>query len=172
MKPGSILLTVLYYTSRVIATLYLATGLHALTSIVFRTASFAESDGGQKFVVNYPFTNRRFLLGDDYSFWYIFEMLAFFFSYALLFWLLGNIFRMFQRPKLFTQQHVNNLRIFYLFNMLTPLPFLAGHIITGYEVLTMISLTILHVVLGIFAYLLAFIFSRGLSLQREQDLII
>jgi hypothetical protein len=91
--------------------------------------------------------------------------------YGLFFWLLGNIFRTFREQKLFTGKGVKRLQVFYALNFLVPVPFLIMHIIYAYEVQVVITLTLLHAVLGIFAYFMAVIFSRGLYLQNEQDLI-
>ncbi|MCY1227005.1 hypothetical protein D9M72_392600 [compost metagenome] len=99
-------------------------------------------------------------------------MIAFIALYGIFFWLLGNIFKTFRGKKLFTQQGVRRLSIFYLLNFIVPLPFLIGHIAYSYEVEILVSLSVLHFVLGVFAYFMAVIFKQGLNLQTEQDLYI
>jgi hypothetical protein len=171
MQKVRVIATGLFYLSRIIALPYLLTAAYALISIVFKTPAFSLFDGGKRFVINYPFTSNRFLIGDDYSFGYILDMIAFMGLYGLFFWLLSNVFKTFREQKLFTPKGVKRLTIFYLFNFLTPLPFLVMHMIQGYEVGSVVVITILHAVLGVFAYFMAVIFSRGLHLQNEQDLI-
>ncbi len=99
-------------------------------------------------------------------------MVAFIGLYGLFFWLLGNIFNSFRASKLFTLRGVKRLQIFYILNFVVPLPFLIGHIIYSYEVNLLIALSLLHSVIGIFAYFMAVIFKQGLNLQNEQDLYI
>lgn len=171
MQKVRFIATGLFYLTRILAIPYLATAVYALISIVFETPSFSLFDNGRRFVINYPFTDNRFLIGDEYSFAYIFEMIAFIGLYGVFFWLLSNIFQTFRDQKLFTPRGVRRLTIFYLFNFLTPLPFLIGHLIGSYEVGSVVVITLLHTVLGVFAYFMAVIFSRGLHLQNEQDLI-
>ncbi|GAB3989812.1 hypothetical protein GCM10028807_15520 [Spirosoma daeguense] len=171
MKKVRIIATGLLYLSRAAAIPYLATALYCIVCFMFQKSLVHPFDGGQRFVINYPFTQKRFLIGDEYSFPYIFEMIAFIGLYGLFFWLLGNIFKTFREKRLFTEKGVSRLTIFYLLNFLVPLPFLILHIAYAYEVETLVILTMLHTVLGVFAYFMAVIFSRGLHLQQEQDLI-
>ncbi len=170
MQQARLLASVLLILSRIIAIPYLATAAYCLICFLFRDTLVHPIEGG-RFVINFPFTGQRFLIGDDSGFMYVFEMIAFIGLYGLFFWLLGNIFRIFREPKLFTVQGINRLRIFYLLNFLLPLPFLINHIIRQYEVEIVVILTVLHFVSAIFAYFMAVIFSRGLRLQEEQDLI-
>jgi hypothetical protein len=163
--------TALLYLSRVLAIPYLATSAYCLISFIFKDSMVHIIDGGKRFAIYYPFTQNRFIIGDALTFSYIFEMIAFIGLYGLFFWLLGNIFQTFREQKLFTNKGVKRLRIFYTLNFLVPIPFLLLHIIYGYEVQIVIMLALLHFVLGIFAYFMAVIFSRGLHLQNEQDLI-
>lgn len=172
MKRVRLVASCLFYLSRVIALPYLLTAAYCIICFVFPTDYLQLTDGGKRFVIMYPFTNSRFLIGDAYEFYYIFEMVAFMALYGLFFWLLGNIFNTFRGKKLFTQQGVRRLSIFYLLNFIVPLPFLVGHIAYSYEVEILVSLSVLHFVLGVFAYFMAVIFKQGLNLQNEQDLYI
>ena len=171
MKKVRFIATSLFYLSRLLAIPYLATAVYIIISFIFKDAMVHPIDAGERFLINYPFTQIRFLIGDSYSFGYVFEMIAFIGLYGLFFWLLGNIFKTFRQQKLFTDQGVKRLRIFYLLNFLVPLFFLIAHIAVGYFVLDTLIFAILHFVLGIFAYFMSVIFSRGLELQEEQDLI-
>lgn len=171
MQKIRITATTLFYLSRILAIPYLATAVYVIICFLFSTALVHPLDGGQRFGINYPFTQQRFLIGDDYGFAYITEMIAFIALYGLFFWLLGNVFRIFREQRLFTEAGVKSLRLFYLLNFLAPLPFFVLHILFGYEVEIAVVITVLHAVLGVFAYFMAVIFSRGLHLQNEQDLI-
>lgn len=172
MKRVRLIATCLFYFSRVLALPYLATAAYCIICFLFRTDSLQPIEDGKRFVITYPFTDTRFLIGDTYEFYYIFEMIAFIALYGIFFWLLGNIFKTFRGKKLFTQPGVRRLSIFYLLNFIVPLPFLIGHIAYSYEVEILVSLSVLHFVLGVFAYFMAVIFKQGLNLQTEQDLYI
>lgn len=171
MQQVRILATGLLYLSRLLAVPYLATALYIVICFLLPGQLVHSVDGGQRFELNYPFTATPFLRGDEYRFIYIFEMFGFIGLYGVFFWMLGNIFKTFREQKLFTRKGVQRLKVFYLLNFLAPLPFLVRHLADHYEVSTIVILTVLHWVLGIFAYFMAVIFSRGLQLQNEQDLI-
>lgn len=171
MKNVRLLASFLFYLSRILAIPYIATAIYCIISFIFADSMVHPFDEGKRFVINYPFTSNRFLIGDDYSFGYVFEMIAFIGLYGLFFFLLSNVFNIFREKKLFTEKGVRRLRWFYMTNLLVPLPFLIVHIILSYEVGLLLILTVLHAVLGVFAYFMAVIFSRGLQLQNEQDLI-
>ncbi|MGN8067747.1 DUF2975 domain-containing protein [Mucilaginibacter sp. SG564] len=172
MKRVRVIAASLFYISRAVAIPYLATALYSLLCIVLSLPAYQVINGGRRFVINYPFTDSRFLIGDDVRFYYKFELVALLSLYGLFFWLLGNIFNTFRQSKLFTVQGVKRLQIFYILNFVVPLPFLIGHIIYSYEVNLLIALALLHAVVGIFAYFMAVIFKQGLNLQNEQDLYI
>lgn len=171
MQRVRFIATALLYFTRVLAIPYLATAVYCIICFLFSDSLVHPFDNGTRFVLNYPFTQARFLIGDDYRFYYIFEMIAVIGLYGVFFWLLGNVFQTFREQKLFTDKGVKRLKAFYLLNFLVPLPFLVLHIIYKYEVGSIVTLALLHFVLGIFAYFMAVIFSRGLHLQNEQDLI-
>jgi hypothetical protein len=172
MKQVRVVATCLFYISRMIAIPYLATALYSLLCMVLKLPMYQIIDDGRHFVINYPFTNLRFLLGDDIRFYYKFELVAFIGLYGLFFWLLGNIFQTFRQNRMFTVRGVKRLQIFYILNFLVPLPFLVGHVAYAYEVNLIVALWLLHAVVGIFAYFMAVIFKQGLNLQNEQDLYI
>jgi len=171
MRQVRLIASALFYITRLPAIAYLATALHAAIALVFNTSSLSIIDDGKYFVINYPFTQNRFLLG-DYDRFYIIEMISFLALYGIFFWLLGNIFKTYMEKKLFTPKGVKRLKTFYLVNFLAPLPFLILHITISYEVGTLFIITVLHGVLGVFAYFMAAIFTQGLKLQNEQDLFI
>lgn len=172
MKRVRMIASSLYYLSRAVAIPYFATALYSMVCMVLNLSGYQVIGDGKRFVINYPFSNSPFLIGDDVRFYYKFELIAFLALYGLFFWLLGNIFSTFREKKLFTLQGVKRLQIFYLLNFVIPVCFLIGHVIYNYEVMLLIVLTLLHAVVGIFAYFMAVIFKQGLNLQNEQDLYI
>jgi hypothetical protein len=92
--------------------------------------------------------------------------------YGLFFFLAAGTFKVFSKEPLFTQKGVNALSWFYRGNLLVPLLFLVlGSCYVPIEEEGVV-LTMVHFVLGIFAYFLAAIFKKGVQLQQEQDLII
>jgi len=172
MKKVRLLATALFYITRAAAIPYLLTAFYCIFCFVFQTGGLEYTESGEHFVIYYPFTKTRFLLGDSTGFYYIFEMIALIGLYGVFFWLLGNVFDAFRQSKLFTEKNVKRLRLFYTLNFTVPLPFLIAHLCYSYEVAILISLTLLHFVIGIFAYFMAVIFEQGLNLQTEQDLYI
>jgi len=170
MKQVRAVATGLFYLTRIVAVPYLLSGAYALIAIVFRTASFDLVEHG-RFVIFYPFTREPFLIGDENTTFYKTELVAFLLLYGVFFWSLGNIFLTFRGRRIFTPKGVQRLKIFYWLNFTVPALFLVVHLGISYEVMLMIGLTMLHVTLGVFAYFMAAIFSQGLNLQDEQDLI-
>lgn len=129
---------------------------------------FAEN---QRFEILFPFTRVAYLLG-EYNQGYILMFLLLLGLYSLFFFLVGNVFKVFTQPKLFTAYGVRQLRTFYLGNLLMPV--CAGTLIGfcyGIES-PMVILIILHMILGVFTYFMAVIFEQGLTLQSENDLIL
>lgn len=171
MRKTRFIATILFYFSRILAIPYLATALYCIICFIFSKWLVHPFDGGSRFTIYYPFTEQRFLIGDDYSFLYIFEMISVVALYGVFLWLLGNVFKIFREQKLFTEKGVTRLRAFYLLNFLAPLPYLVIHLISGDEMGELLVIAILHTVAGIFAYFMAVIFNRGVQLQQEQDLI-
>jgi len=165
-----IVATALYYLTRLLAIAYFATAAHSAISFLSGAALRFTNDG-KYFEVLLPFSTQPYLRGDNNT-WYIIEMIAFMGLYGLFFWLVGNIFKTFREKKLLTVKGVRRLKIFYLLNFLAPLPFLVLHFAFSYEVSIIVILTVLHAVLGVFAYFMAAIFRQGLKLQNEQDLFI
>jgi hypothetical protein len=93
-----------------------------------------------------------------------------FLLYGLFFWLLSDIFKTFRQPKLFTPSGVNRLKRFYVGNLTIPILMLLVLAVSGDEVANLVSVTFLHMILGVFAFFMAAIFQQGLLLQEEQDL--
>lgn len=172
MKGVKTISTILYYITMVAAILYLTTTVYALITML-TDWSYVVSEDGTTFAVCYPFTETRFLLGQNNWGYKLFNFLLPLGFYGIFFWLLSKVFGVFKRPKLFTQDGVNQLRYFYLANIIVPpitillASIFAGEIEEGLE-----WVAVIHFFLGVFAYFLAAIFKQGLHLQNEQDLYI
>jgi purine-cytosine permease-like protein len=59
---------------------------------------------------------------------------------------------------------------FYLTNLIVPAAFLVLLAFFGHEIIDILRITLLHLVIGVFAYFMAAIFKQGVHLQEEQDL--
>ncbi len=112
MQKVRLIASGLFYLSRLLAIPYLATALYCIICFLFPSVLVQPIEDGRRFVICYPFTQYRFLIGDDYRFYYIFEMITFIGLYGLFFWLLGNVFRTFRSQKLFTALGVKRLKFF------------------------------------------------------------
>ncbi|THU40987.1 DUF2975 domain-containing protein [Niastella caeni] len=171
MNSVKVVSKILYYIARVLSFFYfvcVALSLLALTT----TWGLHIREGGKYFSVNYPFTNTHFLNGDYNIIYIIFFFLLPISLYGLFFLLLGNVFKVFFQPRLFTSYGVQKLRLFYLANCIIPgLMVLVTSFFAEFESEAMV-LVVLHFTLGVFAYFLAAIFKQGVKLQNEQDLYI
>ena len=170
MKTVRLISGILRYASRITAWGYLLTFLYASASLATGWCLHL-TEQQQRFVICYPFTVQPFLLG-EYQSGYILMFLLLLGLYALFFFLVGNVFRVFTKIRLFTPFGVNQLRRFYVANLVLPL--CAAMVVFPFYTLdsTVPILITLHAILGIFTYFMAAIFRQGLALQDEQDLII
>ncbi|MGL5889921.1 MAG: DUF2975 domain-containing protein [Bacteroidia bacterium] len=171
MKFSKTFSALLSYISRFFSVLYLGSSLYSMIILATETAAYRLKDGGKHFVINFPFSNSGFLAGENYA-RYKFEMVAAIGLYGVFLWMLANLFDTFRQAKLFTPKSVKRLTWFYIANFTIPPLFLILHIITQDELSSLILITFLHAVLGIFAYFMSVIFKQGLKLQSEQDLFI
>ncbi|CAM3124353.1 DUF2975 domain-containing protein [Chryseobacterium flavum] len=162
---------VLFYICTLISAGYL---IMALYSVFCLSTGYAVTPyaNGQYLHINYPFTERPFLNIEDNYPYIIFSFLLVLISYGIFFWLSAKVFKVFFQPKLFTKEHILQLKRFYLYNIFIPLPLV---IIASFfvEVESIVwGLVFIHFMLGIFCLFLANIFKQGLHLQNEQDLFI
>lgn len=166
--------TLLFYLSRLASVVYTIAGVYAgIIIILFRLTSISNlpinvSQSG-RLEIYYPFTRIPFLLGDNSKYFYIILSLIPIF-YGIFLWLLSNVFNAFRQQKLFTKKAVEHLKRFYIVNLSFPAAILLILFLLNEDVKDLIMLTILHVVLGVFAFFIASIFKQGLLLQEEQDL--
>lgn len=154
------------------------TGLLTLLLVIYAAVSLATGlntlayGNGKYMHINYPFSDSP-LMNIDYNTPYIiFSFLLPLSMYAVFFWLLANLFQVFSKPKLFTRDNLKQLKRFYFFNGFAPiLAILIGCFFVEIE-FGIWLLLILHMILAIFSWFIAQIFTQGLQLQHEQDLFI
>jgi hypothetical protein len=172
MKKVKIISTVLFYITRLLAVFYLATTFYSLITLLTEW-SFITKDNGAYFSICYPFTQTPFLNGENNWAYKIFNFLIPIGFYGLFFLLASNVFNAFRQPKLFTKYGFDQLRMFYLSNLILPwLTILLASIFAGKIEEGLEWVAVIHFFLGIFTYFLAAIFNQGLHIQNEQDLII
>lgn len=171
MKLVRFISTILFYLVRILAIGYLATTLHLFVSVVFKLSTFQLLENN-RFAIYYPFTEKKFLLGSDYSFNYVTEMVLIIGFYGLFFWMLGSVFQTFRQKPLFTKQGIQNLKIFCIVNLVVS-PLLFGFLsVFSIEDMPFFPMIVAHGIIGVFAYFLTVIFKEGVGLQDEQDLYI
>lgn len=161
---------ILLALSRVLALGY---ALSFLLSLIALSTGWSLNliEGNQRFEIFYPFTRVPYLLG-MYNRDYILMFLLLLGLYTLFFFLVGNVFKVFTLPKLFTAYGIRQLKRFYLGNLVLPISSaFAISLFYGIES-PMVVLVILHMLLGVFTYFMAAIFKEGFVLQNENDLIL
>ncbi|PIF44816.1 hypothetical protein CLU96_1811 [Chryseobacterium sp. 52] len=171
MNQTKIISKALYYICSILSAGYL---LVLVYSIFCLATGFAVTPykNNQFLHINLPFTEQPFLNIEDNYPYIIFSFLLVLTSYGIFFWLSAIVFKVFFQSKLFTKEHILQLKRFYIYNIFIPLPvvILASFFV---EVESMIwGLVFIHFMLGIFCLFLANIFKQGLHLQNEQDLFI
>ncbi len=172
MDSSKLISKILYFICRILGIAYLTMALYSSISIITKW-SFIEREGGKYFSVCFPFTNTHFLNGDNNWSYMLFSFILPMAFYGLFFYAMSNIFQLFNLPKLFTTKAVSHLELFYRLNITVPwiLILLAsifyGEFEEGFDMLAVV-----HFILGGFAYFIAKIFSQGVKLQNDQDLII
>jgi len=174
MQTVRILAGFLFYLTRIIGVLYLVTCVY--TAIVLSLVTATDLPNlpirmyDNRFEILYPFTETPFLLG-EWTRYFIIMMLGLLLVYGLFFWLLSNVFNSFRKTRLFTPKAVKRLRLFYVFNFVLPIAMLLFSIFTNnQDVQNILTIGMLHIILGVFAFFMAAILRQGLVLQEEQDL--
>ncbi|MFI2744083.1 DUF2975 domain-containing protein [Zhouia sp. PK063] len=172
MKNVKFIATLLFYATRILAIGYILSALYALLSLVTHW-SYMTTDNDAYFAICYPFTQLRFLLGENNWNYKIFEFFVPIGGYGIFFYLVSNVFSAFKQPRLFTAFGVTHLKRFCLANTFVPLGIiilallLTGNVVEGLE-----WAAVIHFFMGVFAYFLYAIFKQGVDLQNEQDLYI
>ena len=171
MKLTRFIATIAFYISKLMAAVYFLSALHLLISSIFKLSTLKLLENN-RFQLNYPFTNKPFLLGSEYSFSYLTEMVSIIIFYGLFFWFLSNVFKTFRKQKLFTSQGIKNLKIFYITNLIiSPVLFIMLSFFSK-EDYPYFAMIMGHAIVGLFALFLAAIFNQGVNLQKDQDLFI
>lgn len=163
---------ILHVLSMAAAVFYFVTTIYALIVILFarnpELGMFKEI-GNDTFRINYPFTDVPFLTGDNTPHFF-FILLITFAGYGLFAFLLARVFSIFKQDKLFTADAIGRLRTFYTANLVIPAAVLICELFFTRDVRDLLVITVLHAIIGIFAWFLSVIFRQGLFLQEEQDL--
>ncbi|RXJ43727.1 DUF2975 domain-containing protein [Gelidibacter gilvus] len=172
MKNVKIISTILFYITRIVAILYILVTIYSLFSLLTEWSYILE-DNGNYFAVCYPFTETRFLLGENNWSYKTFEFLIPIGAYGIFFLLVSNVFNAFKQPKLFTSYGINQLKWFCLANIFVPsFIILLASIFTDKLDDGLQWAAVIHFFMGVFAYFLYAIFKQGVNLQNEQDLYI
>jgi hypothetical protein len=174
MKSVRLLAGILYYLSRILSVIALSITVYATVVVLLYEMDSSLTLpirvlGNGSFQLFLPFTKTTFLLG-DYTASYLVSYLMIMAFYGLFLWLLADVFHAFKQPRLFTPSGVKRLSRFYLTNIIVPFVFILLLTIFGNELQDIVRITLLHLVIGVFAYFMAAIFKQGLVLQEEQDL--
>jgi hypothetical protein len=170
MNTAKHLSKVLLVITRILAAAYLFTAFYAAFCLLTGWSLIFKEDETY-FSILYPFTQTPFLNGHNNLPYILLDFISPLGLYGLFFLLAGNVFKIFTREKLFTLHGIRQLKRFYMCNLIIP-PVMFLLIFVFDEVDEGIILAVLHIFLGVFAYLLAAIFKQGVNLQNEQDLII
>ncbi|TRZ43529.1 DUF2975 domain-containing protein [Robertkochia solimangrovi] len=169
MNKTKILSKILFAISRSLGWIYLLIALYGAFSWI--TDTNIQNDDART-IINYPLTAVSFLILENNWSYLFFAFLIPFFAYALFFWLLSNVFKVFYQDKLFTQPNIGHLKRFYLTNIILPIVLvMVSSFFIAIEKGIFIIVT-LHLLLGVFIFIISEIFDQGLSLQNEQDLYI
>lgn len=159
----------LFYLSRFCVFVYAFLTIYSAISLL---TGWSLKFEGDYFNIMFPFTKQTILIGEYNLTYILLDYLLVFILYGIFFWLLGNVLKVFTRPKLFTQKNIDQLKYFYISNLFVPSIATLIAYTFGTIDRDVILLIILHFIIGIFSYFLAQIFKQGVNLQNEQDLYI
>ena len=171
MKLVRSISSVFFYVFKLIGIGYLATALYTLINCLFKGPFFEELEKN-RFAINFPFSNRHFLLGTEYSVKYVAEMVLGIAVYGIFFLTLSGVFNAFRQKKLFTHVGIKNLRRFYIFNLLLYPVLAIVWSLVSIEDFPFVAMIVAHAIMGIFVFFIYAIFQQGVKLQNEQDLFI
>lgn len=171
MKQTKFISKILHYLCYLLTIGYFGVFIYSVFCLVTGFAITSHQQG--LFLhINFPFTKQAFIIVENNLPYIIFSFLLLLLLYGIFFLLATRLFKVFFQEKLFTKKNVSELRLFYLYNIFVPLPFV---IIANFfvEIESFIwILVFIHFILGIFSLFFANIFKQGLQLQDEQDLYI
>ncbi|WP_394748102.1 DUF2975 domain-containing protein [Spongiimicrobium salis] len=169
MKTVRTLAKILHYISKSLAFMY---ALVAFYSILCLLTKWSLEKDGDFFTILFPFTKEAILIGEYNIAYILFDFLMIFMLYAIFFMLLSNVFNVFTKQKLFTTHAIGKLKWFYSSNLIVPsIAAVLAYAFGNFDIDAFL-LVALHFILGVFAYFFSEIFKQGVSLQKDQDLII
>lgn len=171
MKFVKTISSILYFIVKIISFGYLLTAFYVLINCAFK-APFFEILENNRFAVNFPFTTKHFLLGSEYTFEYVSEMVLGIGLYGAFFYVLSGVFNAFRQEKLFTHFGIKNLKYFYVFNLLFYPFFAIIWSLISVEDFPFFAMITAHLIMGVFIFFMNAIFEQGVKLQNEQDLFI
>lgn len=138
--------------------------------ISFLTGNFVQENG--RYFMDIPLTG-TFIEG-DYQFNVILTISLGLIFGAIFFFVLSNIFKGLREKIIFNQIAINSLSCFTILNLVVgPILYLLIHfIIMRKDNYRDIHNLILHIIFGIVALFLTYIFKQGAQVQQENDLTI
>lgn len=172
MKSVKIVAGILKLISYIMSAFYLLTSVYGAIVIIFLRnpeLGFFTVIGDGSFKINYPFSNMPFLVGDNTA-RYLLMLVVTFLGYGIFALLLGKVFWVFTRAKLFTSAALRWLKVFYLYNFIAPLSVLILNLFFTDDIRDYVIISILHAIIGVFAWFFSVMFKQALFLQEEQDL--
>ena len=173
MGSSRTIANVLFYISKILSIVLLFIGLYS--AIILCLSFYSKAAGlpilisNNHFIIYYPFTKIPFLAG-DYTKEYMLISSGIIFLYGCFLWLLAGVFNAYRQKKLFVKKNVDRLRAFYVFNFIVPLVVFFYLVVANQLMHDVLVITFLHLMLAVFIYFMAEIFTQGLLLQEEQDL--
>ena len=159
---------ILFYLFRAIAISILL--FTAYIDISFLTGNFTQENG--RYFIDIPLT-RTFIEG-DYQFNVILTISLGLIFGAIFFFVLSNIFKGLREKIIFNKIAINSLSYFTILNLVVgPILYLLIHfIIMRKDNYRDIHNLILHIIFGVIALFLTYIFKQGTQVQQENDLTI
>ncbi len=180
MKTVRVVASFLYQITKLLGFLYLLLALYGfVTVMLFKSGvgwapmniNTAGAGTGSIFEIYYPFTRSIFLRGEYISSYMIIYFISILF-YGLFLLFLSGVFKAFKQKRLFTQNGFQQLNRFFWINLAGPILILLVYVLYGESLNDILKITLLHLVIALFAFFMAAIFKQGLFLQEEQDLIL
>ena len=101
----------LFYLSRFCVFVYAFLTIYSAISLL---TGWSLKFEGDYFNIMFPFTKQTILIGEYNLTYILLDYLLVFVLYGIFFWLLGNVLKVFTRPKLFTQKNIDQLKYFYI----------------------------------------------------------
>ncbi|MFS4468804.1 DUF2975 domain-containing protein [Maribacter sp. 2210JD10-5] len=162
-----LLSTIAFYSFRTIAVLLLVFIIYV--DLSFLADNFTEENG--RYYMNIPFIGE---IKGDYRFNVILTITLGTIFGVLFFWVLSNIFKELSKKVIFNRKSIKNLKYFTALNLIVG-PIL--YVLIHYPIMQKtdfrdIHNLILHLIFGMIAFFLTYIFKKGYSVQSENDLTI